>query len=179
MAALRWRSAGRSAPPCAQAARELLDAMQPRATIGPERFSHCGPHQRIAHSLVPDVLLEPRQITFHRRLRLSRARDGLARRIFMLPIPVPARIGNQDGKCETEFRVEHLIGADVAKRILPAADALDGLAANQHAAHTWNRSAILEKRDQHPWWSDSDIRLRCKFAPRPVTGDILRPTTPA
>ena len=46
----------------------------------------------------------------------------------MLSVPIPACVGDQHRESEAEFRVKDLIGADVAKRVFPSADALDARA---------------------------------------------------
>ena len=51
------------------------------------------------------------------------------------------------------------------ERIFPSADALDRVAARQHAAHAWDRPASLQECDQHPRWIDRRCRRHAESPP--------------
>ena len=80
-----------------------LDAVQPRVAVSPQRAAQGGPQVGVADALLRDVGLEPGEITEERRVGLAFPLHGVAGRILVLPVAIPAAVGDKTRWCSVIF----------------------------------------------------------------------------
>jgi hypothetical protein len=94
-------------------------------TKSPEFEAECSPDVGVGDSAADQVLREPVQVGEARGMCGACPDSEGDARIWMLPVSIPASIGREHIRVETDLRTEDLIFVLAAERVLESTNAFD------------------------------------------------------